>query len=131
MPLFFFPLQTPAGLERDDSGLNYPDAAVAYLEACKAIPGLSAELLSNRCDAMACAFVIANEEDVTLMEVPFTEGLRRRRPRSASVSKVVTSIERAQNLAADLRDLNAEALRRVAALRMLLADGKPNAEEAS
>ncbi|WP_425543191.1 DUF6894 family protein, partial [Methylorubrum aminovorans] len=44
MPIFFFDVRCPMGLEPDETGLEFANAEVAYLKACEAIPDLTAEL---------------------------------------------------------------------------------------
>ncbi len=127
MPLFYFHLQTPEGLSRDGLGMDLPELASAYHEVCSTIPDLSAELLRERRDPMAYAFIIANADGETLIEVPFDETIRRRPiRRGANASRMVTTIERAQNLAADVYELNIEVLRNIASLRALLGDTEPS-----
>ncbi|MDP4024887.1 hypothetical protein Q8W71_19845 [Methylobacterium sp. NEAU 140] len=80
MPLFRFHLRTPSGLEYDPHGLEFPDLDAAYLDACAAVPALSAEFLRAGRDPLVCAFVIADAQDRPLLEMPFRERLRGPRP---------------------------------------------------
>lgn len=79
MPRFHFHLRTPDGLEPDLDGLDLPDLDAAYLEAYRAIPSLSADLMSDGSNPLVHAFVIADARGREVMEVPFTERLRDRR----------------------------------------------------
>ena len=101
MPLFFFHLRTPDGLDRDDAGLEWLDLETAYLEACRAIPGMAAELIGKGVDPMRHAFEIADANDNPLLEVPFNETMRDTRklppPDPASPS---LQIDRADDLIA-------------------------------
>jgi len=84
MTLYHFHLRTAEGLERDEAGLIRPDLETAYLDACKTIPALMAELVGKGHDPSCCAFEITDAADQLLMEVPFlervTKGVRSRRP---------------------------------------------------
>jgi hypothetical protein len=75
MPQFYFHLCTPKGLERDRVGLDWPSLDAAYLEACRTIPDLCADLLHEGTAPLACAFVICDAAGSALMEVPFSERL--------------------------------------------------------
>lgn len=76
MPLFFFHLRTPEGLDPDENGLMMPDLETAYLEACDSIPDMAADLVHKGLSPMPFSFVIADAAGETLMEVPFAERLR-------------------------------------------------------
>lgn len=73
MPLYFFHLRTPAGLEPDEVGLECPSVEVAYLEACRTMPGMAAELVHQGWNPMHRAFEIADARGALLLEVPFGE----------------------------------------------------------
>ena len=73
MPWFYFHLRTPAGLERDDLGLELAGIEAAYLDGCRAIPTMAADLMKKRVDPQRCCFEIADSEGQVLLEVPFTE----------------------------------------------------------
>lgn len=77
MPWFYFHLRSPKGLERDDLGLEFASVEAAYLEACHTVPGMSAELACQKVDPSRYAFEISDLDGRLLMEVPFTEILRR------------------------------------------------------
>lgn len=83
MPVFFFDVCVRGRLEPDEVGLELPSAEAAYLEACAAIPGLTAELLRAGDQPRGYAFVVADEAGRILFEIPFDEildgGLRPRR----------------------------------------------------
>lgn len=85
MPLFRFHVRSLAGLEHDDTGLNFPDLETAYLEACHTIPEIAADLVRQGLSPMLHAFEIVDAAGQVLMEIPFAErlrdGQRPRRPR--------------------------------------------------
>lgn len=76
MPLFYFHLRTPAGLDPDEDGLTMPNIETAYLEACASIPDMAIDLIREGLSPMPYAFVITNEAGEILMEIPFAERLR-------------------------------------------------------
>lgn len=81
MRRFYFHLKGPDATERDQIGVACPDVERAYLEACRALPDLAAEILRARKDPMRFAFEIENEDRVLLLTVPFCELLSaRQRP---------------------------------------------------
>ena len=76
MPVFHFHLRNSDGLHLDVVGLDCPDLEMAYLEACCAIPGVSAKLLGREEDPMEYAFEIADADGASLLDVPFRATLR-------------------------------------------------------
>ncbi|MHC2103768.1 MULTISPECIES: hypothetical protein [unclassified Methylobacterium] len=76
MPLFYFHLRTPTGLDPDEDGLTMPNIETAYLEACASIPDMAIDLIREGLSPMPYAFVITNEAGEILMEIPFAERLR-------------------------------------------------------
>ncbi|WP_336492019.1 DUF6894 family protein [Methylobacterium nigriterrae] len=78
MTLYHFHLRTAAGLERDETGMIRPDLETAYLDVCKTIPALMAELVRDGHAPAACAFEIRDGADQLLMEVSFLERVTRR-----------------------------------------------------
>ncbi|MBX9661047.1 MAG: hypothetical protein K2X00_21015 [Nitrospiraceae bacterium] len=79
MPLFFFHLRSPAGLDRDEIGLDLDGLEIAYLEACASIPNMAADLLKRKAKPSQHSFEIMDAADNLLMEVPFSEVLDRER----------------------------------------------------
>jgi hypothetical protein len=77
MTHYHFHLRTAAGVERDEIGLTCVNLEAAYLDACRAIPGLMTELMRKGHDPGCCAFEIHDRADQLLMEVPFLERVRR------------------------------------------------------
>ncbi|WP_444980403.1 DUF6894 family protein, partial [Methylobacterium soli] len=67
MTLYHFHLRTADGLERDETGMICPDLETAYLDACRAIPALMAEMVLKGHDPAACAFEIRDGTDQLLM----------------------------------------------------------------
>jgi hypothetical protein len=78
MPLFFFDLRSRGGLCPDDTGVEFASAEIAYIEACKAIPGLTAELLHAGGSPQGYAFEVADEAGRILWRIPFGEILGRK-----------------------------------------------------
>lgn len=76
MTSFYFHLETPEGVEADETGIELKDLDEAYLEACRAIPGTVAELVVGGHDPGRCAFHIAGDDEVVLMVVPLFERVR-------------------------------------------------------
>lgn len=75
MPLFFFHLRTPRGLDRDDAGTTFPGLDEAYLDVCRAIPDMVGDLLRDGHDPLRCTFEIADDRGRLVMDVPFAERL--------------------------------------------------------
>jgi hypothetical protein len=84
MSQFYLHLRTPAGLDRDDIGLDLDGVETAYLDAYATIPAMSADLLRQGADPYQHAFEIMDAKDNFLMEVPFYEVLDRRRTQRPS-----------------------------------------------
>ena len=101
MPLYFFHLRTPAGLDRDAEGILFPDLETAYIDTCIAIFGLSAELTRNGLRPSEHTFEIADADDTPLLEVPFAATLRdtRRLTRSACEARHLSLPDRREDLA--------------------------------
>jgi hypothetical protein len=78
MPLFYFDVRSRCGLEPDDTGLEFSSAEIAYLEACKAIPELTAELVSAGASPQSYAFEVTDEAGRLLWRIPFSEILGER-----------------------------------------------------
>lgn len=115
MPHFHFHVRTSTGLSRDEDGLEYPSLEEAYLEACRTIPGMAAELVHKGRSPMKHAFEITDRDDALLLEVPFAEVLRDdgklARPRvPRDVANTLTAVERARALTASVHE-QVEALR--------------------
>ena len=128
MPLFFFHLRGPEGLGCDEDGLELPDLDTAYLEACRSIPAMTAELQQQHRDPLRYAFVLADVEGRDLMDVPFDELTRRHRPRSAATSSAIAKWERAVNLFADVREQHEQLHANMVRMRALLRGEKPPGE---
>ncbi|MGX5776375.1 DUF6894 family protein [Methylorubrum zatmanii] len=75
MPLFYFHLRTPSGVEFDEIGLELAGIEAAYLEACRAIPGLCADLIHHQESPTRRSFEITDATGHLLLEVPFSEVL--------------------------------------------------------
>jgi hypothetical protein len=77
MPLFFFDLRSRWGVQSDDTGLEFASAEIAYLEACKAIPELTAELARTGDTPRDYTFEVTDEGGRLLWRIPFSEILSR------------------------------------------------------
>ena len=103
MPVYFFHLRGPAGLDRDETGVDFADLDAAYLDAYRTVPTLSAELIRNGSDPFKYAFEIEDGDGTLLLNLPFTEtlhaGRRPTRPPSP-LSPALTQVQRADSLVA-------------------------------
>lgn len=77
MPMFYFHLRTPRGLERDEVGIDIASAEAAYLEAARAIPDLAVELLRAGESPSRYTFEVRNEVGQLVWEIGFHEVLGR------------------------------------------------------
>ncbi|WP_431311165.1 DUF6894 family protein [Methylobacterium nigriterrae] len=107
MPRYFFHLRTPDGLQWDGEGVPFAGLDAAYLDVCRTIPAMTAELQRTGTrprQLLRYAFEIADAEGQLLMEVPFTEvldGARMpRRPAPALDQKARAEIQRSERLIA-------------------------------
>ncbi|WP_043752955.1 DUF6894 family protein [Methylobacterium nodulans] len=108
MPLFYFHLRTPEGLDRDDCGLELESVELAFLEAYRAVPDMASELARKGKNPDRYAFQITDSSQRSLMEVPFSEALERGRqprgPRSRSTVRVNNlQVERTLRLCSDIQ----------------------------
>ncbi len=78
MPLFFFDLRSRCGCQSDDTGLEFASAEIAYIEACKAIPELTAELAHTGDAPQDYMFEVTDEAGRLLWRIPFSEILGRK-----------------------------------------------------
>jgi len=109
MPHFYFHLRTPAGWERDDTGLDFVGLEAAYLDAYRTIPKMAADLVRRKRDPLRYAFEITDEAGQLLIEVPFSEVLDRwhkpRRPVTPALAqKAQAEMKRTARLIAALAD---------------------------
>lgn len=109
MPLFYFHLRTPTGLDPDEIGLEYSDLERAYLEACRTVPEMAVDLVRRGRSPMSHAFEITDAAGSLLLEVPFGEvlqdGRKPRRPPLPSVAdRTVSAVTRAQELSVSLHE---------------------------
>lgn len=77
MPVFYFDLCARGRVRADEAGLKLASAEAAYLEACAAIPGMTAELLRAGDHPRGYSFVVTNEAGHVLFDIPFHEILDR------------------------------------------------------
>lgn len=68
---FYFHLATPAGIERDDIGLDLAGIEDAQHEARKAIPEIAASLLREGINPMQCSFIVEGEAGRVSTALPF------------------------------------------------------------
>src|SRR5262245_60527641 len=78
MPLFFFNLCTPDGVERDEEGIELPDIETAYLEAFQTAVEMWTEAIRHRRDASQECFEITDASGQVLMTIPFIEVIEKR-----------------------------------------------------
>ncbi len=109
MPRYFFDLASPAGLEPDDMGIEFPDLDAAYLEAVHAIGEITLELLRKREDPGRYRFEVRDETRRLVMELSFAEVLRPRlvvAPAAATDTheQLRQSLERSRALKAELAE---------------------------
>ena len=116
MTLFFFHLRGgPAGLSRDDVGVDFPDAETAYLEAHQAAKDMAREWLKQGRNPRGYAFEIENASGELVLELPFAEALDHGAGRRLmSLSRAIrTAKERGERM----MRLTAEVTREVEAIR--------------
>ena len=74
-------------------GLDFAGLEAAYLDACRAIPAMAADLVKQKHDPLPYVFEITDEAGQLLMEVPFSEILDRwhkpRRPVTPALAQKV------------------------------------------
>jgi hypothetical protein len=70
---FYFHLQTPEGLETANFAVWCEGPEEAFVEACRAIPDIAAEMLREGRDPMECQFLIHNGKGEEMFAVPFSE----------------------------------------------------------
>ena len=73
MPRFYFHLRSPAGLDRDDIGLDLEGVEAAYLDACASVPSMIMDLLQRNASPYQHTFEIVDSSGNLLTEVPFAE----------------------------------------------------------
>lgn len=73
---FFFHLQTAKGLQPALVTISCEGPEVAFMEACRVIPEIAADMLRNGDDPMACQFIIHNAQGEEMFTVPFSELIR-------------------------------------------------------
>lgn len=74
---FYFHLQTPEGLEPAEFAVWCEGPEEAFVEACRAIPDIAAEMLRDGRDPMDCQFLIHNGQGDEMFIVPFAELIRK------------------------------------------------------
>ncbi|KQO44977.1 DUF6894 family protein [Methylobacterium bullatum] len=109
MTQFYFHLRGPDGLDCDDTGLDLVSVEAAYLEAFKAVPGMSSDLASNAENPIRYGFEITDARGTILMVLPFAEVLDHGRKRSKQPSKLRfrkgrAEMRRTAGLIVELRD---------------------------
>jgi hypothetical protein len=74
---FYFHLQTPEGLEPADFAVWCEGPEDAFVEACRAIPDIAAEMEREGRDPMECQFLIHNGKGAEMFMVPFSELIKK------------------------------------------------------
>lgn len=80
MPHYFFDLVGPEGVEVDELGLEFDSLEFAYLEADRAARAIAAEMLHARTSPAGHYFALRDAARRLVIEVPFEDFLRSRRP---------------------------------------------------
>ncbi|WP_132251793.1 DUF6894 family protein [Methylobacterium segetis] len=124
MPRFYFHLRTPDGLVPDDTGLDLVGIEAAYLDACRSIPAMAAELLQRRVDPSRHGFEITDRGGQILMEIPFTEIARANpapaRPAGADWRAAKAGQQRTADLTASIQETERALLATLRETRALL-----------
>jgi hypothetical protein len=74
---FYFHLQTPEGLEPADFAVWCEGPEDAFVEACRAIPDIAADMVRDGRDPMECQFLIHNGKGDEMFMVPFSELIKK------------------------------------------------------
>ena len=137
VPRYFFHLEEPGGLDRDEIGAEFATPEAAYLDAYKAVLDISLEMLHARQDPTRRAFLVLDATGRQVMEIPFIEVLR---PGSAPAppstrdqwvrSSVAAAMARGRELKAELRDSVADARTTVLRSRALLQEARGTPRDA-
>ncbi|MGH1588825.1 DUF6894 family protein [Methylobacterium phyllosphaerae] len=93
MPVFFFDVCARGRHEADEDGLELASAEASYLEARFAIPGLTAEFLRAGDHPRGYTFLVADEADRVVFEIPFQEILDREPRRGAPGRKAAHHLD--------------------------------------
>ncbi|AWN42754.1 DUF6894 family protein [Methylobacterium durans] len=75
MPRFFGHMHTPAGIEVDRTGLEFPSFEAAYLAICQCIMEIMSEADVRKILPERCWFEITDAAGRCLMKVPFAEAV--------------------------------------------------------
>ena len=105
MPVFFFDLDTPAGFERAEEGLEFDSLEAAFLSAYEAAVEMAVDLLRDRQDASRHRFEVRDAGGVLVFELPFTEILKPRAqapPPSGAQRRLSDEIARTRALKAEV-----------------------------
>lgn len=129
MPRFFFHLITPTGRETDRIGGVYDNAECAWLEAQKAATEIVADTLRMGKSPAGYRFEVCDGVERLVHEIRFSELVERRIPppppsTDVLLTRLAASIQRTQDLQAELFEVMAETRRSLAITRALL-DGDP------
>jgi hypothetical protein len=73
---FYFHLRTPEGLEPADFAVWCEGPEGAFVEACRAIPDIAAEMVRDGRDPMECQFLIHNGKGDEMFMVGFLDTYR-------------------------------------------------------
>ncbi len=76
MPHFFFDLHSPTDIEIDETGLHFDALEIAYIDVCRAIIDISAEMMKEQRDPQRFVFSIRDRDGRVVFEVPFREVLQ-------------------------------------------------------
>lgn len=73
MPEFLLHLSTPVGVEHAQASSPFADLEAAFVDIYAAIPDAAAGLLRRGVDPMGCSYLVHDEHDRFVDEVPFQE----------------------------------------------------------
>ena len=133
MAYFYCHLHGPLGYERDEIGLEFTGLDAVYLDVCRAILDMSADLARSGHDPMPYAFEIMDAAGVLLMDVPFREMLnkgprnrQRRFPASSAMQRA--EMARAVNLRAAVSDAIARLSETISMSHRIVARSRASSE---
>ncbi len=124
MPQFFFHMATPAGRDEDDIGIFFPSAEHAMVEAWRAVPEITSELVRSGQSPASHRFEICDEAGALVFELPFNDVLGAPpAPSGAEViqSKLAATIARSRTLQDEFKAVVADVQATLRTTRDLLA----------
>jgi hypothetical protein len=74
---FHFHLETSEGVQPGEIAITCEGPEEAFMEACRIIPDMAAQMLRAGHDPLACNFIIHNNQGEEMFTVPFSELIRK------------------------------------------------------